>query len=438
MRRFTLKDSGLAVSYSSLVYIPYSSGSVLQIGRHFTTDGILRGFYGYIDELRISNIARYDSNFTPSIQTFVVDGNTKLLMHFEDLVEETGRVVTPAINNILTFLKPDNAPDLGPMWGWGNGGAGTTLISSKRLVGNLPNNPGIYSVAGIFSNFTISGNFDIQMDVGLNSLGGTSQYLAYGWLGINIPASKIMLLRMYAYTSRVNCAGGSWSNNTWNWDFWNQNDVVGIGTPGYAGKVRYVRSGSSCTGYYWNGSNWVSVGTHNSFGTGDIYITLNIVENNAPGLAINAWIDNFQVNSGAINFTEPGRVSTNTKKFGTKSLKCDGDMRYLSIPNSIDWGFGFDDFTIEAWLYLLDNSQDQINGTIMSYDDNSGVGWAIQYRADTKEIVFALWKGAQVILNTRGIVSSSISMINIWNHVSIVRRKGNLLIFINGQHVRYT
>lgn len=38
---------------------------------------------GYIDELRISNVARYTGNYTPSNQPFIDDGNTCLLYHFD-------------------------------------------------------------------------------------------------------------------------------------------------------------------------------------------------------------------------------------------------------------------------------------------------------------------------------------------------------------------
>jgi hypothetical protein len=38
---------------------------------------------GYMDELRVSNVARYTSDYTPATQPFVNDINTLLLLHFD-------------------------------------------------------------------------------------------------------------------------------------------------------------------------------------------------------------------------------------------------------------------------------------------------------------------------------------------------------------------
>jgi hypothetical protein len=47
--------------------------------------GFTNVFTGHIDELRVSNTARYTSAFTPSTEQFKNDANTLLLLHFEGL-----------------------------------------------------------------------------------------------------------------------------------------------------------------------------------------------------------------------------------------------------------------------------------------------------------------------------------------------------------------
>ncbi len=59
----------------------WSTSYLTLIGKGPDNDGV---FNGYIDEVRISNSARYTSNFTPSTSPFIRDSNTKLLLHFDE------------------------------------------------------------------------------------------------------------------------------------------------------------------------------------------------------------------------------------------------------------------------------------------------------------------------------------------------------------------
>lgn len=46
-------------------------------------------FYGWIDEVRVSNVARWTSNFAPPTVAYTRDSNTVLLLHFDDPSEAT-------------------------------------------------------------------------------------------------------------------------------------------------------------------------------------------------------------------------------------------------------------------------------------------------------------------------------------------------------------
>lgn len=55
-----------------------------------------RYFYGYVDEVRISSIARWTANFTPPTAPYEPDQYTKLLLHMESNVGTIVRYPTPA------------------------------------------------------------------------------------------------------------------------------------------------------------------------------------------------------------------------------------------------------------------------------------------------------------------------------------------------------
>jgi hypothetical protein len=45
-------------------------------------------FDGYVDEIRVSNVARYTSAFTPPTAAFVDDASTELLIHVDTNFED--------------------------------------------------------------------------------------------------------------------------------------------------------------------------------------------------------------------------------------------------------------------------------------------------------------------------------------------------------------
>lgn len=65
-------------------------------------------FNGYMDEFRISNSARYLSNFTPTTDNFTVDANTVALYHFD---EASGQTVIDAKGSYSGFLGATTAAE---------------------------------------------------------------------------------------------------------------------------------------------------------------------------------------------------------------------------------------------------------------------------------------------------------------------------------------
>ena len=61
--------------------------ATLRIGKAYASGS--NNFIGNLDEIRISNVARYTSNFTPSTTAFTTDANTKLLIHGDDALTDS-------------------------------------------------------------------------------------------------------------------------------------------------------------------------------------------------------------------------------------------------------------------------------------------------------------------------------------------------------------
>lgn len=73
----------------------YLSGGCIIGANGFSRDG-QNSLQGYFDEIRISNIARYTSNYTPATQPFVNDPYTLLLIHCDGA--NGGKTFTDSVN----------------------------------------------------------------------------------------------------------------------------------------------------------------------------------------------------------------------------------------------------------------------------------------------------------------------------------------------------
>ena len=88
---------------------PVDGSTKLQVGRTLDGGGGKNWLSGKIDEVRISNMARYTAAFTPA-QSFTVDGNTKGYWKFN---ENTGTTAADSSGNALTLTLTGA--------GWGTG-----------------------------------------------------------------------------------------------------------------------------------------------------------------------------------------------------------------------------------------------------------------------------------------------------------------------------
>ena len=115
----------------------YSDAYDMRVGCYYTTGA---WFYGDIDEVRVSDVARYTGSFSPPTVDFQPDANTLLLWHFDEGADST--IADASDNAISGVFGSSNEPvgdpvtyvDRKPQWTTG-GGAHANNIANVRTPG---------------------------------------------------------------------------------------------------------------------------------------------------------------------------------------------------------------------------------------------------------------------------------------------------------------
>lgn len=143
----------------------------------------------------------------------------------------------------------------------------------------------------IKSFYRVSGDYDVQFDFGVNSIGSANNQAA--GLQINSGSFSAIIIR---YASGTN---GYWF-------------FIG-GTSGYIasadniGKLRITRVGTLVTVYSYTSSNWTSrmTGTDSGLEDGSIHIFAR--QQNSQ--LLDSWVDNFKINKGGIVWGYPNQLA---------------------------------------------------------------------------------------------------------------------------------
>ena len=184
-----------------------------------------------------------------------------------------------------SFTGVDGDPPNEDSWSVHVDGANTLSLDSNRLKHVSVSGEGMNEAR---SKFTLSGDFDVQIDFDV-----TSSAAGDTWgCGLQF----IMGTDIYQVYIQVGASTKHYGMNHYLSGVWADSGTSP--TTDNTGKVRMTRSGSTFTGYYWNGSAWVSIASHDYVSAPDIDI-VKCYSNSwdtKPGFI--TYHDNFVVNSG--------------------------------------------------------------------------------------------------------------------------------------------
>jgi hypothetical protein len=127
-------------------------------------------------------------------------------------------------------------------------------------------------------------------------------------------------------------------------------------------------------------------------------------------------------------------IDTAQSKFGGASGLFDGTGDYLSALDSADWAFGTDNFTIDFWVKFATLPTAGNRQYIFSQyvDANNRQGLNLYNQAGTYYWQYTVFSGGVMILGTSGTPSS---LLDIWQHIALVRNGNDWRIYQNGTSV---
>jgi hypothetical protein len=122
------------------------------------------------------------------------------------------------------------------------------------------------------------------------------------------------------------------------------------------------------------------------------------------------------------------RVTSANSVFGGSAMFFDGTGDYLKIPDSENFTYGSNNFTIESRIFPIQTGDRRFYS---HYPDSSNQ-FFIRLNNSTNTIAFnAALSGSTLFSNT----SSVGATLNTWSHVAVVRNGNGITTYLNGANV---
>jgi hypothetical protein len=421
--QYTTQNVGQTGTYNFQVPTTVSIGDNLS----FPNDEIYKG---YISNIRVSNVGRYTSNFTPSTTPLTALSGTQFLSL------QNNRWIDNSTNN--SIISSNGTPSVQAFSPF----APTTAYSTSVVGGS-----GYFDGSGDYLSTSSNAAFafglsDFEVDFWIyatalpasdnnilnqNLSSGTPQFyidssgkLQYrnAFIGAVLTSNTTFKTGQWYYcvisrvslTTRMFINGvldtsGADANNWSNTAGWYISNNSGSFT-GYISNVRLV-----------NGSGITSSTVPTAPLTA---ITNTVLLTNFTNAGI--------YDSAAKNDLETvgdAQVSTTQAKWGTTSMKFDGSGDYLVAPQLPINSLGSGNFTIDGWFYCTGyNGGAAIYSGINTYPSSAG-------------LLFYLNASGTYTVDVGGsnVIASGTAPLNTWTYFALVRSGSTITLYINGSSV---
>ena len=443
----------------------------LRIGTLWNSSAPAREWKGYLNEIRISNVARYTAAFTPPTEQFTSDANTKLLIH-GSATTMGSTTFDDSSSSDHTITAEGAANNIVPKFGTGMGGFNT---GASYLDFNNSNVMTQFQFPGSGSNAN-GGTITYETWVSFRYIPTTSTDGTYGPQTIFAQTAS----NVSAHYSRLSYNSGL----KWMWKVYNSSDSLVLNmevadslTANTWYHVAFVVNGTNCK-IYRDGVEKGSATLSGTPRTGTNPFEWGrwgrIITNPLTDSYFSGFMDESRISSTArytstpftpsttafeddkdtllllhmdggggidpetLLPTLPGEgtyfwdASTDAIFYGADGIATnksyitfDGNGDYLSAADSSDWNFGTGDFTLEMWI----NPTDVISNKWMGQYASGSSRWYWGIDQSTSRMIFYADSGGSVghFTETTGSVTNGV-----WYHVAFVRSGSNAYMFTNG------
>jgi hypothetical protein len=418
--------------------------SVLTIGRCPAV--IARDFLGYMDEIRLSNIARYTSTFTPNNIPFLNDNtpsldsyyNVSLLVKGEGL--DNGVLFNDNSNTPKTFTKTgavitstaQSRFGTSSLYYDGTGGYLTTSSNSNLAFGT-----GDFTVE-CFVNITVAKVYPViymttDTPYFMLSLGSTGRTLRAFVTGSVIDLNGATILELntwyhiavtrYGTTVSIYLNGVLQATGTCATDFTSTTALIGENLNPFQGYVDELRVTKGLARYTAAFTPPTATFISNYFGIDEQYNNVSLLLHGQGVAGTTNIVDNSPNPKTITVEGNTALLTVYTAKSGNSAIKFDGTGDRLVIPASNDFAFGNGDYTVECYVYFNTITQ--------------------KYFLSSEYIVSAFfyigYNGNLAVVNAG---TSTITVTGVpvttWHHIALVKQNNVVTLYLNGVNVGST